>query len=111
MKKVWLYFISFIIIALAVAELFAYRKSVISSRNNFQKQTVLGISDGNPGDGSFSFAVIGDTQRFNAGNPGGAFQSAVREISKANPGVVMTVGDLVSSCDGSLRCEKKFSDI
>ena len=59
---------------------------------------------------SFSFAIIGDTQRFSAGNPNGNFQKAVKYISAANPALVFSVGDLVSSCDDGSKCSKEYSD-
>jgi predicted phosphodiesterase len=48
----------------------------------------------------FTFAVLGDTQYFTAGNPRGNFQKAVAGISKENPDLVVAVGDLVSNCKG-----------
>ncbi|MDQ1283660.1 MAG: Metallophos protein [Patescibacteria group bacterium] len=110
MKRTWLYLIILIIAAFALAEIFAYQKNIVGLKDNFHKEAVLGISDGDPFDGNFSFAVIGDTQRFRAENAGGSLQTAAREISKIDPNFIVATGDLVSSCDGSLRCEKKFSD-
>lgn len=66
----------------------------------------------NPSDNSqnsFSFAVLGDTQRFNTG-PNGNFQKAMASIRKLNPDLVFPVGDLVGSCDGGSSCEKKYED-
>src|SRR4030042_6330413 len=60
-------------------------------------------------DNSFAFAVIGDTQRFDAGNPNGNFQKAVANIKKSNPDLVFAVGDLVGSCDGDRKCSKEYS--
>ncbi|MFA6973121.1 MAG: metallophosphoesterase [Parcubacteria group bacterium] len=48
---------------------------------------------------SFSFAILGDTQRFDAANSAGGFQQAVRAINGKDVDFVMTVGDLLSSCD------------
>ncbi|MCX6762895.1 MAG: metallophosphoesterase [Candidatus Moranbacteria bacterium] len=59
---------------------------------------------------SFSFAVIGDTQRFTAGNSNGNFQKAAAKIKLADPSLVFAVGDLVSSCDGDSKCSAKYSD-
>jgi len=57
----------------------------------------------------FSFAIIGDTQRFDAGNSNGGIQQSVRNIAKIGPGLVFAVGDLVSSCDGKSGCEGKIN--
>ncbi len=58
---------------------------------------------------SFSFAVLGDTQRFNP-DTAGNFQKATASIRKLNPDLVFAVGDLVGSCDGGSSCEKKYED-
>lgn len=66
----------------------------------------------NPSDNSqnsFSFAVLGDTQRFNT-DINGNFQKAIASIRKINPDLVFVVGDLVGSCDGGSSCEKKYED-
>lgn len=52
------------------------------------------------GENSFSFAILGDTQYFTAGNPQGNFQKAVAQIQKQNPDLIVAVGDLVSNCKG-----------
>lgn len=57
----------------------------------------------------FSFAVLGDTQGFEKNDSRGSLQKAVNNISKANVDLVMTVGDLVSSCDND-ECPGKFRD-
>jgi 3',5'-cyclic AMP phosphodiesterase CpdA len=57
---------------------------------------------------SFSFAILGDSQYFKAGNPNGALQKAVRNIQKENPDLVFSMGDLVSDCDGGAVCEQKY---
>ncbi|MFZ2187211.1 MAG: metallophosphoesterase [Candidatus Moraniibacteriota bacterium] len=49
-------------------------------------------------DAKFSFAVIGDTQRFKPGNANGGFQQAVKSITAKNVDFLMTEGDLLSSC-------------
>lgn len=59
---------------------------------------------------NFSFAILGDTQRFSAGNPNGNFQKAVANITNLNPDLVFAVGDLVGSCDGDSKCSKEYSD-
>jgi predicted phosphodiesterase len=63
-----------------------------------------------PGDAEnkFSFVVIGDTQSFRSGGNGG-FQRAVRQIRGKDVSAVVSVGDLVSSCDGTSGCESKLS--
>lgn len=58
---------------------------------------------------SFSFAIVGDSQGFEKGNPKGSLQKAVNNISNAKVDLVMTVGDLISSCDGN-DCASKFAD-
>ncbi|MDP1884440.1 MAG: metallophosphoesterase [Candidatus Moranbacteria bacterium] len=52
----------------------------------------------------FSFAVIGDTQRFDPKNPTGGLQQAVQSIAGKNVSFLMTSGDLLSSCDGKDKC-------
>jgi len=51
-------------------------------------------------DNSFTFAILGDTQYFTAGNPKGNFQKAVSQIKEHNPDLIIAVGDLVSNCKG-----------
>lgn len=51
-------------------------------------------------DNNFTFAIIGDTQYFTAGNPKGNFQKAVASISKFNPDLVLQMGDLIRGCEG-----------
>ena len=57
----------------------------------------------------FSFAVMGDTQMFNAPNAislqSGNFRQAVSEIQARNPNIVMTVGDLIQSCHDNVSCD------
>jgi len=54
-------------------------------------------------DVNFSFAIIGDTQRFTAGNANGNFQKASASISKLDPDIVVAVGDLIGSCEGESK--------
>lgn len=61
-------------------------------------------------DASFSFAVLGDTQRFDSGNPNGNFQKAIANINKINPDMIIAVGDLLSSCNGDDKCAKGYAD-
>jgi len=56
-----------------------------------------------------SFAILGDTQYFKAGANGG-FQQAAASIKKMEPALVLSMGDLVSSCDKTAECEKDYSD-
>jgi len=57
-----------------------------------------------------TFAVIGDTQSFNAGNPNGNFQKAVKNIVAAGPDVVITVGDLVGSGNNYSDYVRRFGE-
>lgn len=69
---------------------------------------VLTVPDTLPNSVSkFSFAILGDTQRFDSNNAGGGFQQAVKNITAKSPDFVMTEGDLLSSCSGG--CEGKFA--
>lgn len=61
-------------------------------------------------DNSFFFAILGDTQRFSAGNPNGNFQKVMAQIAKLNPSLIVAEGDLVSSCDGDSKCTSKYAD-
>ncbi len=49
---------------------------------------------------NLTFAILGDTQYFTAGNTKGNFQKAVANISKMNPDLVVAVGDIISNCKG-----------
>lgn len=62
------------------------------------------------GENSFSFAILGDTQRFNTNNPNGNFQKAMAGIRKLNPDMVFAVGDLLGSCDSYNKCEKGYGN-
>lgn len=62
------------------------------------------------GENSFSFAVIGDTQGFSAGNPGGNFQRAVKNIAANNPELVLATGDLTGTCESYTKCVKKHEE-
>lgn len=57
-------------------------------------------------DNSFSFAIIGDTQKFDPDKTDGGLQQAVKNITSKNVDVVMTEGDLLGSCGGDDKCEK-----
>jgi len=56
----------------------------------------------------FSFAIIGDSQGFKADDSTDSLKTAVANITQANPDLVMTEGDLISSCDGSDKCAQKY---
>lgn len=56
---------------------------------------------------AFTFAVMGDTQSFGTSQKGGLQQTA-RQIAKQKVSLVMSMGDLVHSCDGSKKCENKY---
>ena len=59
---------------------------------------------------NFSFAIIGDTQRFTAGNPNGYFQKAAKLIAVKKPDLIIAVGDLVSTSDNYTEYSRKFSE-
>jgi 3',5'-cyclic-AMP phosphodiesterase len=59
---------------------------------------------------AFTFAILGDTQRFEVGNPNGNFQKAAANMKKLNPDLVFAMGDLVGSCDGDSKCSKEYGD-
>jgi hypothetical protein len=58
---------------------------------------------------SFSFAVLGDTQKFDPEKADGGLQQAVKNIKEKNVDLVMTEGDLLGSCDGGSGCEGKLN--
>ena len=57
----------------------------------------------------FSFALVGDTQRFDQSNPSGSLARASQNIRKQNVNFVLALGDLVSSCDTTSECEGKLA--
>lgn len=61
----------------------------------------------NQEENKFTFGIIGDTQYFKPGNPNGGFQKAVGLLSSKNVDLVMTEGDLLSSCGSD--CEAKLA--
>jgi predicted phosphodiesterase len=81
----------------------------VKNSNTSVKTVAPPTADSNISTSAFSFAVIGDTQSFEKGNPKGSLQKAVNNIVSANVGLVMTEGDLVSSCDDN-GCPSKFTD-
>lgn len=57
----------------------------------------------------FKFAVLGDTQNFKSKDEDGDFQLAVDLIKKEkNVDFIVTVGDMLSSCDGGSECKEKI---
>jgi len=56
-----------------------------------------------------TFAIIGDSQYFNSGNPNGSLQSAIKNIKNQNVNLVFAVGDIISSCDGGSKCQEKLN--
>jgi hypothetical protein len=83
----------------------------IISRNPFsaEKKTEPPVNQ-TTGENSFSFAVIGDTQRFSSGNPNGYFQKTVNQISKDNVDLVLAMGDLTGTCESYTECVKDHED-
>jgi 3',5'-cyclic AMP phosphodiesterase CpdA len=74
-----------------------------AERNPFQSNEA-------PVASSFSFAIIGDTQRFEAGNPNGNFQKASASISKLNPDLAVATGDLIGGCEGKNSDAQNYVD-
>ena len=58
---------------------------------------------------SFSFAVLGDTQKFDSEKTDGGLQQAVKNIKEKNVDLIMTEGDLLSSCDGGSGCKDRLN--
>jgi len=77
-----------------------------STRTEIPKTTSSEAS----GENSFSFAILGDTQRFNNNNPNGNFQKAMASVRKLDPNMVFAVGDLLGSCDSYDKCEKGYGN-
>jgi 3',5'-cyclic-AMP phosphodiesterase len=74
------------------------------------KTTSTPPAEQSAGENSFSFAVIGDTQYFKAGNPNGYFQTVVKDIVKDNPDLVIATGDLVGTSENYSEYSQKFAD-
>lgn len=55
-----------------------------------------------------SFAILGDTQRFQFGDVNGGLQKAVKNVSAKNVDLVMATGDLLSSCEKG--CVNKLNE-
>ncbi len=62
-----------------------------------------------PNNAPLTFAVIGDTKAFKAGNPNGNLEKAVASLSRQSFAFAFVMGDLVSSCNGGSSCEKKYA--
>jgi 3',5'-cyclic AMP phosphodiesterase CpdA len=92
------------VITAAVPNPFADRSSSIASKSTPAENKTA------PTDGSFIFAILGDTQRFNPNNPTGNFQKAMTSVKKLNPDMIFAVGDLLGSCDNYSKCGKGYSN-
>lgn len=57
---------------------------------------------------NLTFAILGDTQSFDVKNSKGNFQKAAASIQKLNPDIVISAGDLISTCAD--HCAQKFSE-
>lgn len=73
---------------------------VLPSPFSEKENKSIDASTASSGDDSFTFAIIGDTQRFTAGNVNGNFQKVSASISKLKPDMAVAVGDLISGCEG-----------
>lgn len=56
----------------------------------------------------FSFGILGDTQRTIFASTGG-FSKAVKILKEKNPEFLVAIGDLVSSCDETDKCQSKMN--
>jgi predicted phosphodiesterase len=56
----------------------------------------------------YSFGILGDTQRTTFAASGG-FSKAVKIIKEKNPEFLVAIGDLVSSCDETDKCQSKMN--
>ncbi|MFA5994616.1 MAG: metallophosphoesterase [Parcubacteria group bacterium] len=61
-------------------------------------------------DNDFSFAILGDTQRFEAKSVDGGLQQAVASLKNKPISFLVAVGDLLSSCDGEKKCETNLTE-
>ncbi len=82
---------------------------VVSLEEPQNSEQVQPIENQEAQETKITFAVIGDTQRFEAGNNTGGFQKAVAQIKKLDVSLVFENGDLLSSCDGKSGCEGKLN--
>jgi hypothetical protein len=58
----------------------------------------------------FSFAIIGDTRKFDNNNPKGNFQKAIQSINRRNLDMLFAVGDLIANCDGDDTCRERYEN-
>ena len=69
-----------------------------------EKETLSPSTADVSADGSFSFAILGDTQYYKSGTDGG-YYAAAASIKNMDPDLGFAVGDLVSSCEED-ECEE-----
>jgi len=111
-KNKFLYIAIAIVLILLVASI-AY--TFMPRKNTYTLSDAAAMEDvGNigPGDSNrqpvnpnqFTFAILGDTQMFYLKGAEGDFAKAVDSIEKEKPDLVMTVGDLIQSCDNEQEC-------
>lgn len=82
-----------------------------TAHNPFAQQTANNADKSPaPSADTFSFAILGDTQYFNAGDSQGNFQKAMASIRKINPDLVFAVGDLVGNCESNDKCTKDYAN-
>ncbi len=74
--------------------------------DNIAEDPVAGSTDAS----ELTFAVLGDTQSFEAGNAEGNFQKVVSQIKEHDPDLAISVGDLISNCEGNNESREKYSD-
>lgn len=102
--------IALILLAVSLVYTFIPRKKATYTISD--AKTVEDIGQVGPGDSNkqpanpnqFTFAILGDTQMFYLKGAEGDFAKAVDSIEKKNPDLVMTVGDLIQSCDNQSEC-------
>ncbi|MFH1183156.1 MAG: metallophosphoesterase [Candidatus Moraniibacteriota bacterium] len=92
----------FLIVAVA-AVVFVLLLILLPSTSSQKVATPAASTDDN-----FTFAVIGDTQRFNAGKKNGGLQKAVEGIGRKKAAFGIAMGDLSSSCYGGNKCTNKW---
>ncbi|MDI6778263.1 MAG: metallophosphoesterase [Patescibacteria group bacterium] len=77
---------------------------------NDKSKTAEPVPQTSSGGNNFTFAIIGDTQYFTAGNARGNFQKAVANISKFNPDLVVQTGDLIRGCEGKNEDARDYAN-
>jgi hypothetical protein len=85
-------------------------KGIASDPATANINQTLNLPAANSSPNSVTFAVIGDTKTFSAGNSNGNLQKAVRSLSQQKFDLAFVMGDLLSSCDGASSCEKNYAD-